>query len=91
MFFDFGLMNYFTSATTSRTMDLTGFGSVPTDMGDDSTIWWGKPVHVILFIRTLLIVLMVAVCTVVAVEELEALGKKAEAGDALEQNNLGLI
>ena len=44
---------------------------------------WGKPVHVISFIRTLLIVLMVAVCTVLAVEELEALGKKAEAGDAL--------
>ena len=29
---------------------------------------WGKPVHVISFIRTLLIVLAVAVCTVAAVK-----------------------
>ena len=51
---------------------------------------WGKPVHVIAFIRTLLIVLAVAVCTVAA-EDLETLRKKAEAGDAIAQNNLGVM
>jgi hypothetical protein len=51
---------------------------------------WGKPVHVIAFIRTLLIVLAVAVCTVAA-EDLEALRKKAEAGDAVAQFNLAGI
>ena len=50
---------------------------------------WGKPVHVIPFIRTLLIVLAVTVCTVAA-EDLEALRKAAEAGDAAAQCNLGL-
>ena len=49
----------------------------------------GKPVHVIPFIRTLMIVLAVAVCTVAA-EDLETLRKKAEAGDAAAQNNLGV-
>ena len=49
---------------------------------------WGKPVHIIPFIRTLLIVLAVAVCTVAA-EDLEALRKKAEAGDAEAQADLG--
>ena len=51
---------------------------------------WGKPVHIIAFIRTLLIVLAVAVCTVAA-EDLEAVRKKAEAGDATAQDNLGLV
>ena len=51
---------------------------------------WGKPVHVIAFIRTLLIVLAAAVCTVAA-EDLETLRKKAEAGDAIAQNNLGFM
>ena len=50
---------------------------------------WGKPEHVISFIRTLLIVLAVPACTVAA-EDLEALRKKAEAGDALAQSNLGV-
>jgi len=49
---------------------------------------WGKPVHVIPFIRTLLVVLAVAVCTVAA-EDLEAVLKKAGAGDAEAQNLLG--
>ena len=40
---------------------------------------WGKPVHVISFCRTLLIVLAVAVCTVTA-DDLGALRTKAEAG-----------
>ena len=39
---------------------------------------WGKPVHVISFIRTLMIVLTVAVCTVAA-EDLETVRKKVEA------------
>ena len=51
---------------------------------------WGKPVHIIRFCRTLLIVLTVAVCTVAA-EDLETLRKKAEAGDAIAQNNLGVM
>jgi TPR repeat protein len=51
---------------------------------------WGKPVHVIAFIRTLLIVLAVAVCAVAA-EDVETVRKKAEAGDAFAQNNLGLM
>ena len=49
---------------------------------------WGKPVHVISFIRTLLIVLAVAVCTVAA-EDLQTLRKKAKAGDAFAQCDLG--
>ena len=49
---------------------------------------WGKPVHIIPFCRTLLIVLAVAVCTVAA-EDLQTLLKKAEAGDVEEQYNLG--
>jgi TPR repeat protein len=49
---------------------------------------WGKPVHVIAFIRTLLIVLAVAACTVAA-EDLQTVRKKAEAGDADAQLNLG--
>ncbi len=51
---------------------------------------WGKPVHIIAFIRTLLIVLAVAVCTVAA-EDLETLRKKAEAGDAVAQADLGVM
>jgi len=51
---------------------------------------WGKPVSVIAFIRTLLIVLAVAVCTVAA-EDLEALRKKAEAGDSEAQRELSII
>ena len=51
---------------------------------------WGKPVHIISFIRTLLIVLAVAVCTVAA-EDLETLRKKAEAGDAVAQADLGVM
>ena len=49
---------------------------------------WGKPVHVISFCRTLLVVLAVAVCTVAA-EDLQTLRKKAEAGDATAQFDLG--
>ena len=49
---------------------------------------WGKPVHVISFIRTLLVVLAVAVYTVAA-DDLETLRKKAEAGDAAAQYDLG--
>ena len=49
---------------------------------------WSKPVHVISFIRTLLIVLAVAACTVAA-EDLQTLRKKAEQGNASAQNNLG--
>jgi len=49
---------------------------------------WGKPVHVISFCRTLLIVLAVAACTVAA-EDLETLRKKAAAGDAAAQFKLG--
>ena len=51
---------------------------------------WGKPVSVISFIRTLMIVLAVAVCTVAA-EDLETLRKKAEAGDAVAQADLGVM
>ena len=51
---------------------------------------WGKPVHVIRFCRTLLIVLAVAVCTVSA-EDLQTVRKKAEAGDAEAQNSLGFM
>jgi len=43
---------------------------------------WGKPVDIIVFCRTLLIVLAVAVCSVAA-EDLQTLRKKAEAGDAV--------
>ena len=50
---------------------------------------WGKPVHVIAFIRTLLVVLAVAVYTVAA-DDLEPLRKKAEAGDAAAQYDLGM-
>ena len=50
---------------------------------------WGKPVHVISFIRTLMIVLAVAVCSVAA-EDLQTLRKKAEAGDVVAQYNLGV-
>ena len=50
---------------------------------------WGKPEHVILFIRTLLIVLAVPACTVAA-EDLETVRKKAEAGDVVAQYNLGV-
>ena len=50
----------------------------------------GKPVPVIAFIRTLLVVLAVAACTVAA-EDLETLRKKAEAGDVAAQFNLGLL
>jgi TPR repeat protein len=49
---------------------------------------WGKPVHVIAFCRTLMIVLALAVCTVAA-EDLETLRKQAGAGDAVAQFNLG--
>ena len=49
---------------------------------------WGKSVHVIPFIRTLLIVLAVAVCTVAA-QVPETLRKNAEAGDAEAQFRLG--
>ena len=49
---------------------------------------WSKPVSVISFIRTLLIVLAVAVCTVAA-EDLETLRKKARRGDANAQFLLG--
>ena len=51
---------------------------------------WGKPVHVIAFIRTLLIVLAVAVCTVAA-EDIETMRKAAEAGDAKAQLSLAAI
>jgi TPR repeat protein len=50
---------------------------------------WGKPVSVISFIRTLLVVLAVAVGTVAA-DDLETLRKKAEAGNAFAQYGLGL-
>ena len=50
---------------------------------------WGKPVHVISFIRTLLIVLAVAVGTVAA-DDLQTLRKQAEAGYAISQIALGL-
>jgi hypothetical protein len=49
---------------------------------------WDNPMHVIAFIRTLLIVLAVAVCTVAA-EDLQTLRKKAKAGDAFAQCDLG--
>ena len=48
---------------------------------------WGKPVHVIPFIRTLLVVLAVAACTGAA-DDLEALRKKAEAGDSEAQRDV---
>ena len=51
---------------------------------------WGKPMSVISFCRTLMIVLAVAVCTVAA-EDLETVRKKAEAGDVVEQNMLGVM
>ena len=51
---------------------------------------WGKPVHVIPFCRTLLIVLAVAVCSVAA-DDLETVRKKAEAGDAEMQYELGHV
>jgi|GEM_PF-3283759 hypothetical protein len=50
---------------------------------------WGKAVHVIAFIRTLMIVLAVAACTVAA-DDLEGLRKKAEAGDAHAQYRLAV-
>ena len=49
---------------------------------------WGNPTHVIAFIRTLLIVLAVAACTVAA-DDLEGLRLSAEAGDAAAQFKLG--
>ena len=51
---------------------------------------WGNPVHIISFIRTLLIMLAVTVCTVAA-DDLQTLRKKAEAGDVVAQNNLGVM
>ena len=51
---------------------------------------WGKPVHVIPFCRTLLIVLAVAACTVAA-EDLEALRKKAKGGDVVAPFTLGVM
>ena len=46
---------------------------------------WGKPVHVISFCRTLLIVLAVVAGTVAAEDiDLQTLRKKAEAGDAID-------
>jgi len=51
---------------------------------------WGKPVHVISFIRTLLIGLAVAVCTVAA-EDVEGLRVSAALGYAPAQNSLGLM
>ena len=47
----------------------------------------GKPVHVIAFCRTLLIVLSVAVCAIAA-EDFQTMLKKAEAGDAAAQHYL---
>ena len=47
----------------------------------------GKPVHVILFCRTLLVVLSVAVCAIAA-EDFQTMLKKAEAGDAAAQHYL---
>ena len=51
---------------------------------------WGKPESVIAFIRTLMMVLSVAVCTVAA-DDLETVRKKAKAGDADAQNMLGVM
>ena len=51
---------------------------------------WGNSVHIIAFIRTLLVVLAVTVCTVAA-EDLETVRKKAKAGDADAQNMLGVM
>jgi hypothetical protein len=51
---------------------------------------WGNPVHVIPFIRTLMVVLAVAACTVAA-EDVETLRKKAEAGDSEAQRELSII
>lgn len=47
----------------------------------------GKPVHVILFCRMLLVVLSVAVCAIAA-EDFQTMLKKAEAGDAAAQHYL---
>jgi TPR repeat protein len=65
---------------------------------------WGKPVHVISFIRTLLIVLTVAVCLATLMgcgnspekdaspaAYIETMRKAAEAGDADAQYDLGLM
>jgi len=65
---------------------------------------WGKPVHVISFIRTLLIVLTVAVCLATLMgcgnspekdaspaADIETMRKAAEAGDADAQYDLGLM
>ena len=53
---------------------------------------WGKPVHVIPFCRTLLIVLAVVLCAIAADDiDLQTLRKKAEAGDAEAQYNLGIM
>ena len=46
-----------------------------------------KPVHIITFCRTLLIVLAVAVCTTT----MKWYRKAAEQGDAIAQNNLGVM
>ena len=46
-----------------------------------------KPVHVILFCRTLLVVLSVAVCAIAA-EDFQTILKKAEGGDAAAQHYL---
>ena len=51
-------------------------------------ISWIKPVRLISFSRMLTVVLLVAVCTVDA-EDVETLRRKAEAGDAKAQYNLG--
>ena len=51
---------------------------------------WGKPVHVIPFIRTLLIVLAVAACLATLMGCGTLLRQAAEQGDAKAQNNLGV-
>jgi len=60
---------------------------------------WGKPVSVISFIRTLLIVLTVAVCLATLMgcgnspveDRIKKLHKAAEQGDAKAQNSLGVM
>ena len=59
---------------------------------------WGKPVHIIAFIRTLLVVLAVAVCLATLMgcgnspveDRIKKLHKAAEQGDAKAQNSLGV-
>jgi len=53
-------------------------------------ISWRKNANVMLFSRTLLIVLAVAVCGVTA-QDMQTLLEKAEAGDASAQFNIGLL